>query len=128
MGECGCVSNVYDIAKLETEDGMFIMSIYPGCVDCAQLSGVDIRKISKEDGDFEYYVHNKSIKDLREISEYGFSIPVVEWEEIGRSIAKEVGSLKDYEDFDELWYDHGDKVKEATSETFRKFWEKGVNR
>ena len=122
MGECGCASNALDMAKLDTPTGIYVIQLYPGCTDCARLTGIQVVKYSSL-RDYETFTDTRNIKDLKDIDEYGYSFPVVEWVEVGKAIQANAESLSEYATFEDFWSDHEEYMREACWNTIKKFQE-----
>ena len=121
MGECGCSNNQLEMAKLDLPDGgIMVISVYPGCTDCARLAGIDIVKYANKE-DYDVFVDDSNIKDLKDIDEYGYSFPVLDWAEIGKAVCSGSVPIAEYNSFEDFWYDHEENLREACWNTLNNF-------
>ena len=126
MGECGCASSDLDVAMMKIGEKYLVISIYPGCTDCFEGTGVLVKMLS-QDG-YDSYVDTRCIIDMGEVLKEDYDdicIPVVKWAEIGKAIDKEkFADIEEYDCFADFWHDNEEWVKDAARATVVNFCKK----
>ena len=123
MGECGCSSNELDIAMIRLGELIMVVSIYLGCDECHQGTGITIKLLNEKS--YESFVDTRNIVDLsKELKKDcdDFQFPVLEWEKISKAIEADCTDLSEYESFSDFWHDHQEKCKEAVFETIKEYY------
>lgn len=96
MCECGCSSINGDVAFTPRGfDGVVAIDIYPGCRECAQLVGIDIRVFDKPGASEWLYGRQAEVVDG---NEYGHlptwkSIEIFSMEDLADAFSEQYGDL-----------------------------------
>ena len=126
MGNCGCDSSTLDVAMFRAGDKYIVISVFPGCTECWERTGIGITLYNEKS--YEKWVDAREIIDLSdELKEDcdDFSIPVLDWAEIGKAIDKEkFADIDEYNCFADFWHDQSEWVRDAARKTVISFFEK----
>ena len=126
MGECGCSSSKLEIAMLKVGEMYLVISVFPGCTECWQGTGVDISLYNEKS--YNDWVDTREIIDLSDVLKEDcddFCLPVLDWAEIGKAIDKEkCADIDEYNCFADFWSDQQEWVKDAARKTVIDFLKK----